>query len=125
MNFNKQLDFPEIEVVNIGLSYLYRSGSDKSKKENPKLRTFYQTSDLNLSNGLDFTRAEPIYVRLTHLNHDEFMYTIEVNNKTKSEKYGTVRIFIAPTYAFDGSNLKLSDQRKLMIEMDKFAVKRK
>ena len=117
------MNFPEIEIVNIGLRNLHGFDSNSSEKEKPKLTTFWQKSDLNLSNGLDFSRDESIYVRVTHLNHDEFMYTIEVNNKTESEKYGTVRIFIAPIHAFDGSNLKLSDQRKLMIEMDRFIVK--
>lgn len=80
---------------------------------------------MELSRGLDFTPRGSTMVRVQHLNHDNFSYSISVNNMLNREVTGTVRIFIAPKYDENGRNLSFNDQRKLMIEMDKFTVKRK
>ena len=79
-------------------------------------------SDINLSRGLDFTPRGAVLARVTHLNHDHFAYTIKVNNKSKRQLNGTVRVFIAPAQGFGNFNIGLAEQRYLMIEMDKFVA---
>jgi len=85
------------------------------------LNTFWMTSDVNLSRGLDFSDRGSVYARFTHLNNRPFRYIIKVNN-TGSTRRATVRIFIAPK--FDERNLPwaLSEQRKMFVEMDRFVT---
>ena len=61
--------------------------------------------------------------RIQHLNHDEFTYSITVNNSNNRDLTGTVRIFMAPKYDETGTHFNFNDQRLLMIEMDKFTTK--
>lgn len=39
-----------------------------------ELRTFWQKTDVNLQNGLDFAAAGTIYVTFSHLNYEKFSY---------------------------------------------------
>lgn len=39
-----------------------------------ELETFWQKTDVNIENGLDFSGSGPLFARFTHLNHDEFSY---------------------------------------------------
>lgn len=39
-----------------------------------ELRTFWQKTDVNLRNGLDFAANESVYVNFTHLNYEHFLY---------------------------------------------------
>lgn len=85
------------------------------------LTTYWMSSDVDLSRGLDFSDRGPVYARFTHLNHRPFRYVVNVNN-TGAARRTTVRIFIAPK--FDERNLPwtLADQRKMFIEMDRFVM---
>nr|BAM76812.1 prophenoloxidase 2 [Mythimna separata] len=85
------------------------------------LNTFWMSSDVDLSRGLDFSDRGPVYARFTHLNNRPFRYVIKCNN-TGSARRTTCRIFIAPK--FDERNLvwALTEQRKMFIEMDRFVV---
>lgn len=38
------------------------------------LKTFWQKTDANLENGLDFNGPGVLYARFTHLNYEEFSY---------------------------------------------------
>ena len=97
-----------------------------SQGSNPNtLNTHWTKSDIDLSRGLDFVPRGAIAARLQHLNHDDFTYTISVNNTNNQEVMGTVRVFIAPKYDDTGRTLTFNEQRMLMIEMDKFTARRK
>ncbi|XP_050666694.1 phenoloxidase 1-like isoform X1 [Leptidea sinapis] len=85
------------------------------------LNTFWMSSDLDLSRGLDFSDRGPIYARFTHLNNRDFQYTIEVENSGNATR-GTVRIFLAPKYDERNIQWVFSDHRKMFIEMDRFVV---
>ncbi|XP_047538254.1 phenoloxidase subunit 2-like [Vanessa atalanta] len=85
------------------------------------LNTFWMQSDVDLSRGLDFSERGPVYVRFTHLNHRSFKYVIDVNN-TGDARRATVRIFMSPKFDERKLPWKLSDQRKMFIEMDRFVV---
>lgn len=47
---------------------------ESSTGEDNTLNTFWMMSDLDLSNGLDFSDRGAVYVRFTHLNHRPFRY---------------------------------------------------
>lgn len=63
-----------------------------------------------------------MYARLKHLQYIPFRYKIEVENKSDVAKQGTVRLFLAPKYNERNLLLTFSEQRLLMIEMDRFVA---
>ncbi|KAF2892247.1 hypothetical protein ILUMI_13924, partial [Ignelater luminosus] len=85
------------------------------------LNTFWQQSDVDLSRGMDFQPRGSVFVRFTHLNHQPFTYTINVNN-SGSQRQGTCRIFIAPAQDERGNPWLFRDQKGLFIELDRFVV---
>ncbi|XP_068623413.1 phenoloxidase subunit 1-like [Battus philenor] len=109
-----KLFFPGIEAISINI---------EGTSETNVIGTWWEQSTLELSRGIDFTPRGSILARFTHLQHDEFNYVIEVNNTTRQSTIGTVRIFMAPIIDDNGSPMSFEDQRKLMIELDKFTQK--
>ncbi|XP_023313615.1 phenoloxidase subunit 1-like [Trichogramma pretiosum] len=108
----QQLGFAGIQVTEVRVN---------SPGSNPNtLSTHWTKSDIDLSRGLDFAPRGSTLVRITHLNHDEFTYSIGVNNNSGRPAIGTVRVFIAPKFNEQGSLLSFNEQRLMMIEMDKF-----
>nr|ACC69184.1 pro-phenol oxidase [Bombyx mandarina] len=85
------------------------------------LNTLWEQSTVDLGRGMDFTPRGSVLARFTHLQHDEYNYVIEVNNTGGSSVMGMFRIFIAPTVDESGKPFSFDEQRKLMIELDKFS----
>ncbi|XP_035705957.1 phenoloxidase 2 isoform X2 [Folsomia candida] len=89
------------------------------------LRTFRMRSHVDLSRGLDYLRwgenLGPIFARTTHLNHDAFTYTINVQNNGAA-RTGTIRIYLAPRFNEHGERLPMVQQRLLFFELDKFTT---
>ncbi|XP_050531052.1 phenoloxidase 1-like [Daktulosphaira vitifoliae] len=83
--------------------------------------TFWQQSTLDLSRGIDFLPRGPLLARVTHLQHTPFTYKIVVQNNG-NQRMGTVRLFMAPRYDERGLPILFNEQRKLMVELDKFSV---
>ncbi|XP_063833191.1 phenoloxidase subunit 2-like [Ostrinia nubilalis] len=108
-----ELDYPGVEVRSVSVE------SNTPGARSNELNTFWMTSDVDLSRGLDFSDRGNVYVRFTHLNHRSFRYVINVNNSGRARRT-TVRIFLAPKFDEGGRAWLLSDQRKMFIEMDKF-----
>nr|Q6UEH6.1 RecName: Full=Phenoloxidase subunit 2; AltName: Full=Prophenoloxidase subunit 2; Flags: Precursor [Galleria mellonella]AAQ75026.1 prophenoloxidase subunit 2 [Galleria mellonella] len=108
-----ELENPGVQVTSVSVE---TQGSPQNV-----LSTFWMSSDVDLSRGLDFSNRGPVYARFTHLNHRPFRYVIKVNNSGNARRT-TVRIFISPK--FDERNLawSLVDQRKMFIEMDRFVT---
>lgn len=95
----------------------------QTEKRQPNfLQTFWQQSDINLTNGLDFAPRGNAFVRFTHLMHDPFTYTVMVINNSNSNRKGVARIFMAPKFTETGERFPFSEQRRLMIELDRFVV---
>ncbi|XP_039950679.1 phenoloxidase 2-like [Bactrocera neohumeralis] len=86
------------------------------------LQTFWQQSDVDLSRGMDFVPRGNVFARFTHLQHTPFTYTINVNNDSGAQRFGTVRIFLGPKTDERRQGMLFKDQRLLMIELDKFIV---
>ncbi|CAK1590064.1 unnamed protein product [Parnassius mnemosyne] len=107
-----RLDFPGIRLSSVSVE---GAGGTNA------FATQWEQSTVELSRGMDFTPRGSVLARFTHLQHEEFNYVIEVNNTTGSSAMGTFRIFIAPTLDENGSPLPFEDQRRLMIELDKFS----
>ena len=60
--------------------------------------------------------------RFTHLQHIPFTVNIQVNNDSGAQRFGMVRLFMAPKFDDRGRQMPFRDQRRLMIEMDKFVA---
>ncbi|XP_076646001.1 phenoloxidase 1-like [Halictus rubicundus] len=109
----EQLDYSGVEIEDIRLT---------SNQQRNVLSTFWTQSVVDLSRGLDFTPRGAVLVKFTHLNHADFTYTIVVNNRNRTPKLGTVRIFIGPKEDERGLPFTYRHQKNLMIELDKFTV---
>ncbi|XP_026488582.1 phenoloxidase subunit 1 [Vanessa tameamea] len=107
----EKLDFPGIRVSGVGVE-----GAGGANE----LRTQWEQSTVELGRGLDFTPRGSVLASFTHLQHDDFSYVISVNNTSGSGVMGTVRLFAAPALDEGGRPLAFDEQRRLMIELDKF-----
>uniref|UniRef100_A0A182IMY0 Tyrosinase copper-binding domain-containing protein n=1 Tax=Anopheles atroparvus TaxID=41427 RepID=A0A182IMY0_ANOAO len=87
-----------------------------------RLLTFWQRTQVDLGTGLDFGPQGNVVATFTHIQHAPFSYLLRVHNAGGEHRKGTVRIFLAPIYDADGGQLLLSQQRRYMLEMDKFVV---
>ncbi|CAB0037937.1 unnamed protein product [Trichogramma brassicae] len=111
----QELNFSGVQITDLRLSTV---GSPLDT-----ISTHWTKSLLEMSRGLDFAPREPVRVRVQHLNHVDFEYNFTVHNNIGRELVGTARIFIAPKYDQNRSRrFTFNEQRKLMIEMDKFTV---
>lgn len=77
---------------------------------------------MDLGIGLDFGPEGTAFVSFTHIQHAPFSYQIKINNSDRTPKRGTVRIFMGPITDQSGRNIPFHDQRRWMIELDKFSV---
>ncbi|KPJ13408.1 Phenoloxidase subunit 1 [Papilio machaon] len=109
---NDKLDFPGIRVSSVSV---------EGKAGRNTFATQWEQSTLDLGRGLDFTPRGSVLARFTHLQHEEFDYVIEVDNSSGKAAMGTVRIFMAPIADEAGNKFPFNEQRRLMIEMDKFS----
>ncbi|XP_063368668.1 phenoloxidase subunit 1-like [Cydia amplana] len=109
----QQLDFPSIRVSSISVQG--PAGANT-------FATQWEQSTVELSRGLDFQPRGSMPARFTHLQHEDYMYNIEVNNTSGQAMMGTVRIFMAPVGDESGQPLPFEDQRRMMIELDKFST---
>lgn len=104
----KDLDFKGVEIVNVTVN---------AKSPNV-INTFMKEGTLELSHGISLKGS--VKVKYHHLDHDPFTYSISVENKTGDAKHATVRIFLGPTQDELGNALRLNEQRRFFIELDKF-----
>lgn len=108
----QQLTYPGVEIA--GFQVQSEGGQPNI------LQTFWQQSDVNLTNGLDFAPRGNVFVRFTHLQHNPFTYNISINNSSGAQRLGMVRIFMAPKFNEQGQQFPLNEQRRLMIELERF-----
>ncbi|XP_013167706.1 PREDICTED: phenoloxidase subunit 1-like [Papilio xuthus] len=109
---NDKLDFPGIRVSSVSV---------EGKAGKNTFGTQWEQSTVELGRGMDFFPRGSVLATFTHLQHDEFDYVLEVDNSSGKKAMGTVRIFLAPITDEKGNKLAFNDQRKLMIELDKFS----
>ncbi|KAL0818191.1 hypothetical protein ABMA28_008700 [Loxostege sticticalis] len=115
--------YSQSELGNPGVQVMSAAIETQGSRQQNELNTFWMSSDVDLSRGLDFSNRGPVYARFTHLNHKPFQYVINVNN-TGNARRTTVRIFISPKVDERNQPWILSDQRKMFIEMDRFVTPR-
>jgi len=82
--------------------------------------TYIKDDKLDLSHGINFGTGHKVYVKYHHLDHEPFSVIINVENNTGAAKHATLRVFLGPKYDELGNRLAPDDQRRLMIELDKF-----
>lgn len=112
---DNEIGYPSINITSIEVK--------TDGETNPNVfKTFWQQSDVDLSRGMDFLPRGNTYARFNHIQHTPFKYAIKVNNEKATQMRGTVRIFLAPRFDEQGKEFKFSEQRLLMIEMDRFEV---
>ncbi|RZF47724.1 hypothetical protein LSTR_LSTR005988 [Laodelphax striatellus] len=107
----QQLDFNGIRVASIEVN------SQNSPRN--QFSTYWQQSDINLTRGMDFAPRSNVFARVQHLQHQPFEYKIQVMNNGQPRQ-GTVRIFLSPKFDERGVPFVFNDQRKMMIELDRF-----
>jgi len=112
----QELTFPGVQVTGVQL----QSTAGGTRANN--INTFWQQSDVNLSRGLDFSERGNVFARFTHLQHDDFNYSIAINNNSGAQQLGMARIFMAPRIGFNRQAMNFNEQRLMMIEMDRFVV---
>lgn len=78
-----QLAFPDVVVTKVTVQRDEQAsgvlGNGGSGRPN-EIHTHWQSSDLELSRGLDFSPRPPVFARLTHLQHEPFTYSIQVRD---------------------------------------------
>lgn len=70
---------------------------------------------------MDFQPRGSVFVRFTHLQNQEFTYTITVTNQGNN-RMGTCRIFLAPKNDERGNPWLFKNQKDMFIELDRFTV---
>ncbi|GAB0086196.1 Hemocyanin, N-terminal [Sergentomyia squamirostris] len=110
-----ELSYPNVTVTGIQVQH-DTNGSPQT------LRTRFTESDVNLTRGLDFVPRGDVFARFTHLNHDSFTYTINVNNGNNAQILCTARLFLAPKFDERGGEMLFRDQRHLFAELDRFVI---
>lgn len=112
---------PETEFIYNGVTVNSVSVLIRAKNADPNvLLTYWQKSDVDLRAGLDFGAEGNVFAQYIHLQHAPFDYTINVRNSNSTQQMTTVRIFLCPVNDERGAKLNFEEQRRLMIEMDKF-----
>ncbi|XP_063697465.1 phenoloxidase 2-like [Culicoides brevitarsis] len=110
----EQLTWRGVEVTSIDV--LGKKGAKN------QFETFWNTSKVDFARGLDFQPQGSVFVEFDHLNHEAFSYKIQVENRSGKPQMGIFRVFMAPKKDECLKDLKFSEQRLMMIEMDKFIV---
>ncbi|KAE8573958.1 Putative prophenoloxidase [Halyomorpha halys] len=104
----EQLAFPGVKVTSIEVQT-----DGASTKAKNKLITFWQQTDIDLSLGMDFEKSEPVFARITRLQHKPFSYKIEVENTGSAGKVKTGKNTIT----------RKSDLSSVTISLDKIFKK--
>ncbi|CAG9811779.1 unnamed protein product [Chironomus riparius] len=110
----QQLTYPSIRVTAVGIQL------DNGRTN--QFHTFWQQSDINMTKGMDFMPRGDVFARFTHLQHIPFTINVQANNDSSAPKMGMVRVFMAPKVDDRGQQMSFRDQRRYMIEMDKFVA---
>lgn len=110
------LTFPGITVTSLQVA--------QAQGRANMLNTFWQQSDINMAYGLDFVPRGDVFARFTHLQHVPFTITMTVNNNSNANRQGMARVYMAPRVGFNGRQMSFEEQRKMMMETDKFIVQR-
>nr|CCA94913.1 hemocyanin subunit 1 [Endeis spinosa] len=105
-----QLMFPSVKVNNVTLNASIPN----------VVGTFWKTAELEMSEGINFGKKGSVKCQYQHIDHEPFSYLIEVDNANFKSKHATVRIFMAAKHDELGNEIPLDDQRRMMIELDKF-----
>nr|CAC44752.1 hemocyanin subunit 4 [Cupiennius salei] len=106
----EELSFEGIKVASIQVN----------AKQANVVTTFMKDDTLDLSHGIHFGDGQSVKVQYHHLDHEPFSFIINVENNSGSAKHATIRVFLGPKYDELGNRLAPDDQRRLMIELDKF-----
>ncbi|CAO1403519.1 unnamed protein product [Diamesa hyperborea] len=110
----EQLNFNGITVNSINVKLT------STEYDVNKLLTYWTKTQVDLGAGIDFSGKGSLFADFTHMDHAQFTYQINVTSSRATK--GTCRIFLGPKVNQRGEEIKFKEQRRLMIEMDKFTV---
>ncbi|XP_042870166.1 phenoloxidase 1-like [Penaeus japonicus] len=108
----EELNFSGVKIEKVGVV---------RNDEADILHTGWNKRGFEASRGLDFN-GRPVLVELKHLDHEPFNYHLQLNNRGRTAKEVTVRVFLAPKFNARGQKMNFMEQRILWAEMDKFTV---
>nr|BAB70485.1 prophenoloxidase [Penaeus japonicus] len=108
----EELNFSGVKIEKVGVV---------RNDEADILHTGWNKRGFEASRGLDFN-GRPVLVELKHLDHEPFNYHLQLNNRGRTAKEVTVRVFLAPKFNARGLKMNFMEQRILWAEMDKFTV---
>lgn len=106
----QELSFEAIEIVSAEINC----------KEKNVIETFMKEEYSDFSHAPFLETKAQILVKYEHLDLTSFTYTFDIKNSGPEEKKVTIRIFLGPKYDETGKPLDINEQRRLMIELDKF-----
>lgn len=106
----KELEFKDVKITNFTI---------KGVKDNV-VHTSWEESLFVVSQGFTFTKNSEVAVKVKHLQHETFNYTIEVENSGPARK-AIVRIYGLPYISYY-SKMNFNQLRKRNIELDIFTT---
>lgn len=104
-----------MEIKTLSVSTEYTKTIFKSNE----FYTFYHYRNVDLTCGLDYAPRETVRAKSRQLTHKPFSYQLKISN-SGAQTSATVRIFLLPKLDERGDAFKITEQRELAIEMDKF-----
>lgn len=111
----EKLKFPGVTVDGLTVK-------DEDGKIN-EFSTYFKDRNIDVNKGLNFSPVGNSFITITHLDHKQFWYNIQVSNNTGIEQTGTFRIFLAPRDDERNEKFVFSIQRRFFIELDRFIEK--
>lgn len=106
----EELEFKGVKVTNFTIN-----GSEKNV-----IRTGWEVDLFPVSKGFTFTKKSIMGIKVKHLQHEDFTYTIEYEN-SGPVKQGIVRIYAVP-YIEVYRKMSFNQLRKTIIELDLFVT---
>ncbi|CAM1332236.1 PPO3 (predicted) [Pycnogonum litorale] len=111
--YNKtQLAFPKVAVKNVTVNATIPN----------VITTFWKEAELEMTEGINFGKPGSVKCKYEHIAHEPFTYIIQVDNQNLASKQATCRVFMAAKHDELGNEIPLDQQRRMMIELDKFRV---
>lgn len=108
----ESLSYPGVELKSMKIV--------KESGPTTTLETFWRM--IRMDNLYMRDKLTPEYDIPFHIDREDFKYEFTIENNSGENKFGMMRLFIAPVNDVKGNPLPLSIQRSLFIELDKFRV---
>ncbi|KAL7300490.1 hypothetical protein TKK_0006492 [Trichogramma kaykai] len=118
---DEELRFDDVVCVGSRKGSLLK-GTERHRER--QIETRWSSSELDLSRGVSHApKGSKIVASVHHLEHEDYELELQVLSVRSMATMATMRLFAAPSYDERRRRLTYDEQRKLMIELDKWVVK--